>query len=506
MKTKVFIIAALVMFSLASLVFTGCSDNNSGDHSAEQTLYYCPMHPEVTSDRPGVCPICNMDLVKRSENPEKDAAEMEGTLSLTKTGQILANVQTVPVKRENLLQSVTAFGYLDFTESGRRSVTSRFGGRIEKLYVDESGDRVRKGQLLFEIYSPDLIQAQNDYLLAVKNSNTGLISAQNEKNSFVNSSRKKLEIMGLTSEQIRSLEQSGTVQMTVGYYSPYSGTVIEKKIQEGMYVNEGAVIYELADLSTLWNISEIFADDLSVIKVGDNIKFTTSSYPGEQFTGRISFIYPVINSQSRTVKVRADVRNPGEKLKPQMYTETIIEKSSAESLVVPEGAVLFTGKKNVVWIKNKDNAFEPREIKLGIKSDGKYQVLSGLKEGELVAATGGYLIDSESQLRSGSTPGHQHGTGEEQQKPGNTSPDHSGHDISEMQKNNDNSLTESHSAHIFNEVCPVLGNPVSEEVKPVEYKGKLYGFCCAGCDTKFASDPEKYLKNLSRDGKSFIKI
>lgn len=505
-----YLLILILTFTL-TLGFTGCSDNNGDQHSEHQAdLYYCPMHPEVTSDKPGVCPICHMDLVKKSENTEADSSEMEGMLSLTKGGQLLANVETVPVKKESITKSVNAFGYLDFTEAGRRSITSRFSGRIEKLYVDESGDIIKKGQLLFEIYSPDLIQAQNDYLLAMRNSNTGLIaSANNNENTFIASSKKRLQIMGLTAEQISTLEKSNNVQMTVGYYSPYSGTVIEKKVQEGMYVNEGAVIYELADMSQLWNISEIFADDINMIKVGDDIQFTTSSYPGEQFTGKITFIYPVVNSQSRTIKVRADVRNPGGKLKPQMYTETALKKVYTQSLVVPENAILFTGRKNIVWIKNDNNHFEPREVKVGVKSDGKYQILSGLKEGELAASSGGYLIDSESQLKTGTTTGHLHGTEPvKQDEPVIESPsEHSGHGANlknpEMEEAVDHAQ---HTAVLFNEVCPVLGNPVSDGVEPVKYKGKLYGFCCAGCDTKFAKDPEKYLKNLSSDGKTFTKL
>lgn len=407
MKTAIFIILTAIILSFA---YTGCSDNNSDQHAEHQELYYCPMHPEVTSNKPGVCPICNMDLVKRSDDPDKDAAKMEGMLTLSKTGQLLANVETVPVKREKITRTVNAFGYLDFTESGRRSVTSRFNGRIEKMHIDESGDFVRKGQLLFEIYSPDLIQAQNDYLLSLKNSGNELIASGNKnENSLLTSSKKRLQLMGLTDDQISNLKSTNNIQMTIGYYSPYSGTVIEKKVQEGVYVNEGAVIYELADLSSLWNIAEIFADDIPLIKEGGTVQFTTSAYPGEKFTGRVSFIYPVVNSQSRTVKVRMDVNNPGGKLKPQMYTESVIQKTLEESLVVPESAVLFTGERNVVWIKTNDNQFMPRDVKVGVKSDGKYQILSGLKEGELAAASGGYLIDSESQLKSGTTTGHETG-------------------------------------------------------------------------------------------------
>jgi len=315
---------------------------------------------------------------------------------VTYTGRTSMEVSVV-VKKENLQEQVTAYSYLDFAENNRKTISARFNGRIEKLLVYKTGDYIKKGQPLFEIYSPDLVQAQNEYLIALNNSVNSV--------SLLNASKKKLEIFGLTSEQIQTLDKTHEIKITLTYYSPVSGTVIEKKVQEGVYVNEGSTIYEIAELSTLWNIAEVNENNLSSIKVGSPVKLHLRAYPGEEFNGKVTFIYPVINSQTRTVKVRSEFANYGGKLKPQMYGETVFSKYGGQGLLVPADAVIFAGKRAVIWLKTGDGMFEARSVQLGNRFGDKYQIVSGLNEGDEIAATGGFLIDSESQLKTGSPSG-----------------------------------------------------------------------------------------------------
>ena len=280
------------------------------------------MHPQVHMDRPGACPICGMDLIKKvvDEKPEAvNEKDMANMISLSPKKQVLANVSTIILKKENLQDQVTAYSYLDFVENNRKTISARFNGRIEKLFVDKTGDYIKKGQPLFEIYSPDLVQAQNEYLIALNNSST--------TNSLLKASKKKLEIFGLTQDQIQTLEKSKEINLTLTYFSPFSGTVIEKKVQEGVYVNEGTEIYDIAELSTLWNIAEVYENNLASVKVGSPVKLHLRAYPGEEFKGRVTFIYPVVNSQTRTVKVRSEFSNYGGKLKPQMYGETVFSNA-----------------------------------------------------------------------------------------------------------------------------------------------------------------------------------
>ena len=322
------------------------------------------------------------------------------------------------MKKENLQQQVTAYSYLDFVENNRKTISARFNGRIEKLFVDKTGEYIKKGQPLFEIYSPDLVQAQNEYLIALNNSSNST--------SLLNATKKKLEIFGLTSEQIQTLEKTREINITLTYFSPISGTVIEKKVQEGAYVNEGTVIYDVAELSTLWNIAEVYENNLSNVKVGSQVKLHLRAYPDEEFNGRVTFIYPVVNSQTRTVKVRSEFSNYGGKLKPQMYGETVFNNSGGQGLLVPADAVIIAGKRAVVWMKVSDGMFEARSVQIGNRFGDKYQIVSGINEGDEIAATGGFLIDSESQLKTGMPTGHQHGGTSQPQKKKSSSKDMEG--------------------------------------------------------------------------------
>ena len=488
---KILSIAILIMFTF----FLGCDskDKTKQDGAAtEVSLFYCPMHPNVTSDKPGVCPICHMDLVLKAAS-SMSVGELENILELSEQKEILANVSTVEVKKEMIEKIIDAYSVLQIPESNRKIISARFNGRIEKLFVNETGLRINKGTVLFEYYSPQVIQAQNDFLLAMSGNQESV--RNNFSSNLYEASKKKLQLLGFTDEQIAELASTQKINFTVKFHSPISGTILTKNIQEGVYVNEGSQFYEVVDLSRLWVVSEIFESDVRFIKNGNRIEFIPQNSNGEKYSGTINLIYPIVDAATRTISVRSQVDNSRNKLSPNMYGNVIFKSSLGLGLTIPIEAVLHTGKRNVVWKSLGEGKFKLREVQLGIKFDNKYQIVSGLNEGDRVASSGGFLIDSESQLR-GITAGHEH----------------SGNEVDDESKSTENKINDQAPAtskkiegtNIFNEVCPIMGGTISTKLPTVTYKGKIYGFCCKGCDKKFAENPEKYLKNLSADGKKFI--
>jgi membrane fusion protein, copper/silver efflux system len=394
----------LLLFLAALVLLPDCSNHHEKEGRASgQQLYTCPMHPQVMSDRPGVCPICHMELVKKvAENAPEDSLSARLNLSLRK--QQLANVAVAPVQEKQLTKKVIAYSRLEIAESARKLVSARFNGRIEKVFADRVGIRVQQGQPLFEIYSPDLVQAQNDFLLAKQNAQLASRKSdapqESNESRMLASAHEKLLLLGLTPAQITQLETEQNVLLTSTYYSPISGTILEKKVLEGMYVNEGSVLYDIADLSTLWNIAEVYEQDIAAVKKGQPALLQLDAFPGEVFSGVIDLIYPVIDAQTRAVKVRSVFKSMN-RLAPNMYGQTTFTADLGAGVTAPREAVLLTGKRAVVWVQNDDGAFSAREVRVGARIDDDYQILSGLQAGERIAVSGGYLIDSESQLKSG---------------------------------------------------------------------------------------------------------
>lgn len=390
-----YLIVILLALSLASC---GSKEEQQHTHADSSTtaeakeIYTCPMHPTVVSDRPGACPVCGMALVKKSAQADVSEQELQRLqhITLSPTQRVLANIATMPVERAPLTKMIDVVGIVDVAETQQATVSARFRGRIEKLYVNFTGDRVQQGQPLFELYSPELVTSQQEFILALDGNQQHLIAAIRE--------RLRLNY-GMTDEQIRKIEETRNIQTAVQFNSPISGTVVSKQVQVGQYVDEGTVLYQLANLSKVWIYLDVYEKDIPFIRKGQIVHIKTDAYPNEEFTGRVTFIDPVMNPETRTVRIRSEFDNRHGMLKPKMFVKAQLHMEGKYTLTVPASAIMFTGKRTVVWVETQKNTFEPRDVALGQSANDIYEVVNGLNEGEMIAVSGGFLIDSESALR-----------------------------------------------------------------------------------------------------------
>jgi Cu(I)/Ag(I) efflux system membrane fusion protein len=371
--------------------------------------YTCPMHPFIIKDKPGACPICGMTLVPikkaEAEQPKEKEMEMLEHVSLSPAQMVMANVATVKVDRVPLAKEINAVGIVQYDQSRQAKVTAWVAGRIDKLHVNTVGAYVSKGRPVAEVYSPDLVSAQQEYLLALKSrdqfKNSPIRSISQGGEGLVASARQRLKLMGVKDYQIAELEKAGRPNIRLSVYTPLSGIVTEKIALEGQYVNVGDTFFNIADLSTVWVEAEVYESDFPFIKVGQRVDIESRSYPDRTFTGRVSFIYPFLDPKTRTIKVRVEIPNPKLGLKPDMFVKAAIKIPMGDVLVVPVSAVMDNGKRQVVWQEMKPGMFVPRDVRVGARVGDNVQIISGLMRGDRVAASGGYLIDSEAQLKGG---------------------------------------------------------------------------------------------------------
>ena len=379
----------------------------------EQESYYtCAMHPSVRSDRPGACPVCGMALVKKTADKATlahDHSEV-GTVKVSASKQVLANVSTMVVKRMRLQKEIRAVGKINYAEPNFRHISTRFPGRLDHLYLTYTGQQVKKGDPVADVYSPEAISAQQEFLLALDSYNVSKDAqpvSTNGAAALLGQSREKLSRWGITETQIAELQQSRKVKELITIHSPISGTVLKKSVDPQHYAATGEDMYDVADLSTVWLYADVYEYELKRLNVGQVVEAASEAYPGEVFRGKITFISPTIEPSSRTVSVRAAFPNPNDRLKPEMFVNATIKIELPISVGVPVSAVLLTGQRQVVWVKKTDGVFEPRLVTIGERAGDYYQILSGIEEGETVVTSGGYLIDSESQLQTATTSGHE---------------------------------------------------------------------------------------------------
>ncbi|CAG0939865.1 Cation efflux system protein CusB [Anaerolineae bacterium] len=407
-----------------------------GEKAAQgPVLYTCAMHPFIIKDKPGTCPICGMELIKKVEGAQANAKELEmlGHVSLSPTQQVMANVATVEAKTMPLTKEVNAVGIVQYDQSRQAKVTAWVAGRIDRLYVNTVGAYVSKGKPGAAVYSPDLVSAQQEYLLALRSrdrlKDSPIASISQGGEGLVASARQRLLLMGVKEHQIAALEKAGQPNIRLSIYTPLSGVVIEKMALEGQYVNTGDPLFNIADLSNVWVEVEVYENEFSFIKLGQRVDIISQSWPGKTFSGRVSFVYPFLDPKTRTVKVRVELPNPGMKLKPDMFVNASVKVPLGTAVTVPVTAVMDTGTRQVAWVETEPGMFAPRDVKVGARVGEMLQVLSGLKAGEKVAASGSYLIDSESQLK-GTGGGHAGHGGQPGAKPDEkgTAPAPGGHE------------------------------------------------------------------------------
>ena len=378
----------------------------------EESYYTCPMHPSVRTDRPGACPVCGMALVKKTTEKEMSRSEHSslGAVTMSTSQQVLANVSTTIAEWRKLRKEIRAVGKIDYAEPNFRHISTRFPGRLEHLYLTYTGQKVKKGDPVADVYSPEVISAQQEFLLALDSYNESKDiqgTTSSGAAALLEQSREKLVRWGITETQIDELQKSKRVKELFTIHSPITGTVLKKSVDPQHYAATGEDMYDVADLSSVWLYADMYEYELKGLKIGQAVEATSNAYPGEVFRGKVTFISPTIEASSRTVRVRAEFDNPHEKLKPEMFVNAAIKIELQASVVVPVTAVLSTGNRQVVWVQKSERVFEPRVVTLGDRAGEFYQVLSGLEEGDTIVSSGGYLIDSESQLETAMTSGHE---------------------------------------------------------------------------------------------------
>jgi Cu(I)/Ag(I) efflux system membrane fusion protein len=326
-----------------------------------------------------------------------------GTVQISPERQQLIGVKFGAVELRPLEKVIRTVGRVDYDEKRLMIVSPKIGGWIEDLFVDFTGRYVRQGEPLLTIYSPELVSTQEEYLLALRAKKELVKSPFSEVagsgTSLVESAKRRLKLWDITDDQIRILEETGQPKKTLTLYSPFSGFVLEKIAYKGMNVVPGMALFKLADLSVVWLYADIYEYELPFVRLGQQASVQLSYLPGETFTGRVIYIYPSLNPETRTAKVRFEFPNPHDKLKPEMYANVEIKVHLGQKLAVPDGAIIDTGLRQLAIIDKGSGYFEPREVQVGAKSDGYYEVIKGLKAGEKVVTSANFLIDSESNLK-----------------------------------------------------------------------------------------------------------
>lgn len=455
-------VAVLAVLFLLVFLIRGCSSTKTeeksekNNHSAETKtqIWTCAMHPFIRSNKPGKCPICGMTLIPLKEEKQDTGAAV---LQLSPEAVKLAEVAVSQVERKAVQAEIRLIGKLEYNEPRTVTISARFPGRIEKLFLNYMGAYLNKGDHIAELFSPELYVLQRELIITKDN----MEAAEKSKNKIAiksmslvfTAAKNKAKIWGITDEQINNILSKDVITQTLNLYSPITGVVIKQNFLQGQYFKEGDTLFVISDTTELWLMLDAYEQDITFLRYGQKVEFSVEAYPGEKFYGTVAYIYPVLNESTRTIKVRVVVNNKNGKLKPGMFAHAVVFAQLIEKaiviapdlkgkwispmhpeiikdepgkcdicgidlvpsekfiqadtnlnkkinlpLVIPSTAPLITGKRAVVYVENKPGVYEGREIVLGPKVGNFYIVNEGLKEGEKVVTNGNFKIDSELQI------------------------------------------------------------------------------------------------------------
>ena len=403
---RILIIAAILVIGVGGAYIAFDNHGTTGVAQAEesQQLYTCGMHPQIISKEPGYCPICGMKLTPKKDNN----VAMKGSIVVDPTVVQNMGMVVADVSRQQLQRKVRVFGKIQYTEPSIQSVNVKIPGWVEKLYIDYEGQSVKKGQPLFLVYSPELVAAQQEYLVALKNKQA---LGNSGSNNLLQAAVMRLENWDISQEQITRLSDDGQLTRTMLIRSPFDGVVITKRVAVGEHLNPGAEIYRIADISKVWVQGYAYEQDLPYISTGQTAEVSVPSLPNKTFSGKIIYVSPFLNDANQA-EIRIETTNPDLLLKPDMYAEVNINsRLDGGRLAVPRKAVINSGAKEIVYLAEGDGSYEPRLITTGASADGDLlEVTSGLNEGDKIVTSGQFLLDSESRLNESLGMNHNHGS------------------------------------------------------------------------------------------------
>jgi Cu(I)/Ag(I) efflux system membrane fusion protein len=384
----------LCLASCVLFFFTSCN-NKKQETIGENEFYVCSMDPQIMEKQPGPCPICKMPLAKTII----DKSQMQ-FIKLNDEQMQLGNIKVDSVSYSSIGRESTLTGTFAINQNKTEQVSARISGRIDQLYYKIIGEQVKAGDKLYDLYSRELLLAQEEYLLVLEKSK--LLNDKGQ--TIIFSAKNKLLLWGLNEEQIKELETTQLTKITNTIYSKVSGTITEIPLKEGDYVNEGTKIYKLADLSSLWVEAQIYTNELAYLTEANKVEITPEAYPDEHISGTIIFVNPELQEQSKINLIRVEVDNSKQLFKPGMQAYVILKANEKKSITLPMNAVLQNAKESVVWIQIEKGKFEARTVKIGIQNKDKIEIISGLKQGENVVISGAYLLNSEYIFKRGITP------------------------------------------------------------------------------------------------------